>query len=186
MNDYCIGIAYATGSFVQENGKNYLVVRNSDKWYPDCIAKESGYNVYQSKYPEKIDKPAQWIIKARNIDYLPKLTELSNANDFCRSYIEIHGVLDIARLRKRGKIRYYLRLRIYGKEYILNYINTVLPAKEKKMQYIRNVGGSTYALYYQSCKEIIDIFNWIDGNMKNEKVWNNWKNVIDEWRDKNE
>lgn len=39
MDDYCNGIAYATGYFAKENGKMYSTVRNVDPWYAKMIEK---------------------------------------------------------------------------------------------------------------------------------------------------
>lgn len=38
MNDYCNGIAYATGYVMEDSGKRYLIVRNTDPWYVNCIS----------------------------------------------------------------------------------------------------------------------------------------------------
>lgn len=102
MNDYCNGIAYATGSITKEKDNQYLVVRNSDPWYVKCIAEETGDMMYKSGYCEKHMMADQWIVKARNITKLPALSEIQNIPDFCRAYIEIHGVLDTSK-RKNNK-----------------------------------------------------------------------------------
>lgn len=75
------------------------------------------------------------------------------------------------------------RLRIYGKEDIISFINIHLPAKNKKIQCIKNnIGGvytgRTYAIYYQSTKEIMDILQWLYGNPNNERIWDKWKQII--------
>lgn len=59
------------------------------------------------------------------------------------------------------------------------FLNSQLPANEKKIQYVRTDIGKTCALYYQSEKEIINILNWINGNPRNERIWNKWKEIID-------
>lgn len=180
MNDYCNGIAYATGSITKEKDNQYLVVRNSDPWYVKCIAEETGYMMYKSGYCEKHMMTDQWIVKARNITRLPALPEIQNIPDFCRAYIEIHGVLDTSKRKnnKRG-----LRLRIYGKEDVIQFINRFFPVKEKKIQYMQNkiddkYIGKTCAIYYQSRAEIEDILRFLDGYPKNVRIWNQWKQVI--------
>ena len=82
MNDYCNGIAYATGYFANENNKKYLVVRNLDSWYAKTIEMVSKYKAYKSKHNVKRDGRSQWNIKARDIETVPSLSEIQNINDF--------------------------------------------------------------------------------------------------------
>lgn len=184
MNDYCNGIAYATGHFVKEENKKYLIVRNLDKWYVENIAKETGYNAYESKHNFDRDGRNQWVVKCRNISELPTLADIKNLTDFFRGYIEIHGVLDLANAKDRkGNPIKRLRLRVYGNEEILQFANKTLPAKEKKIQYIKNYVdekyiGRTCALHYQSRTEILEILKWIDGSPKNINVWDKWNEML--------
>ena len=184
MNDYCNGIAYASGYFAKEDGKQYLVVRNLDSWYVRAIEIESRYKAYESKHNIARDGRCQWVIKARDINNVPILSEIQNVSDFCRAYIEIHGLLDLSTAKDRnGNYFKKPRLRIYGTERIISFINAYLPAKEKKIQHISNVVdniyiGKTCAIYYQSANEIISIFHWINGNPRNERVWAKWKEII--------
>lgn len=185
MNDYSNGIAYASGYFATENGKQYLVVRNLDPWYAKTIEAESKYKAYESKHNAERDGRNQWNIKARDIDSVPSLSDVQNISDFCRAYIEIHGSLDLATAKDRkGNHFKKPRLRIYGTEEIMHFLNSCLPVNEKKIQYISNIVdgvyiGKTCALYYQSVKEIISILQWIDGRPRNERIWNKWKEIVD-------
>lgn len=185
MNDYCNGIAYATGYFLKTNGSQYLIARNLDDWYVKMIASQSKYKAYMSKHNIVRDGRAQWTIKAKDIQSIPALCKIQKVNDFCRAYIEIHGVLDLATAKnRRGNYFKKPRLRIYGKEEIMLFLNDNLPAQKKKIQYISNSVsdlyiGQTWALYYQSQKEIMDILNWIDGKPRNDRIWNKWKEVMD-------
>ena len=185
MNDYCNGIAYASGYFANEDGKQYLVVRNLDPWYAKSIETESKYKAYESKHNIQRDGRSQWNIKARDIICIPSLSEIQCINDFCRAYIEIHGSIDLSTAKDRnGNYFKKPRLRIYGAEEIITFLNNCLPACEKKIQYISNVVadgyiGKTCALYYQSVKEITNILHWINGNPRNERIWDKWKEIID-------
>ena len=38
--------------------------------------------------------------------------------------------------------------------------------------------GQTCALYYQSSEEISAILRWIDGDLRNEKIWAKWNNLL--------
>lgn len=82
MNDYCNGIAYATGYFVNEKNKGYLVVRNVDKWYIENIEKETGYNAYESRHNFDRDGRNQWIVKCKSISELPALTDIKTVRFF--------------------------------------------------------------------------------------------------------
>lgn len=184
MNDYCNGIGYATGCLVTEDEKKYLMIRNLDKWYAESIAKETGYHIYKSVYNSNRDGKEQWVVKARNITALPLLEKIENKADFCRAFIEIHGILDKCNVKgRKGRVYSRLRLRIYGKEQYLQFINDILPAREKKIQHIRNVVdekyvGETCGLSYCSKVEIHDILDWISGEPKNISVWSKWEKII--------
>lgn len=184
MNDYCNGIAYATGYIAHENGKQYLVVRNLDSWYAKTIEKETKYNAYEAKHNVQRDGTSQWVVKARDINSIPILSEIQNVSDFCRAYIEIHGTIDLATSKdRRGNYIKKPRLRIYGTEEILIFLNSCLPAREKKIQHINNIVedvyiGKTCALYFQSPKEIVSILQWIDGIPKNVRIWDKWKEIM--------
>lgn len=180
MDDYFNGIVYATGHIVSDEGKQYLVVRNTDPWYIDYVSSKIQYKKYKSGYYEKNRNRDQWVVKVRNISEIVDLSDIQSISDFCRAYIEIHGVLDLA---KYGKDKRKLRLRIFGKEQIIQYMNKNLPAKEKKIQYIKNMVadkyvGRTCAIYYQSQKEVEDILKFIDGYPKNNKIWERWESLL--------
>lgn len=185
MTDYSLGIAYGTGYIAKENGKEFLFVRNLDPYYSKIIEGEVPYKSYSSKHNIDRDGRLQWCIKVRNVSKLPELSEIYNIQEFIRAYMELHSIIDLmnAKDRKGNKIK-KLRLRIYGNEKIISWINDNLPENKKKIQYIRNIVDSDYigetcCIYYQSRGEIFDILNWIDGEPKNTTVWNKWKQVID-------
>lgn len=184
INDYYTGIAYATGYIATDDNKQYLVIRNLDDWYVKCFENISKYKAYQSFHSIERDKVPQWCIKIRSIKNIPSLSEIMNPADFCRAYIEIHSVLDMVKAKNRkGECFRKPRLRIFGKEEIMIYLNDVLPVKPKKIQYIKNnvegkYIGQTCALYYQSAEEIFNIFKWIEGDFRNEKVWEKWNNTF--------
>lgn len=184
MTDYSWGIAYGTGYIARENGSNYLFVRNLDPYYSKKIESEVSYKSYPSWYNIDRDGKPQWCIKVKGISKLPNLSEIYNVQDFVRAYMELHSVLDLmgTKTREGNKVK-KLRLRIYGNEEIISWINCNLPASKKKIQYIRNTVDSNYigetcCIYYQSRSEISDILDWIDGYPKNAKVWEKWGNIV--------
>ena len=185
MNDYINGIAYGTGYIAKENGDAFLFVRNLDPYYAKKIEDVVPYKAYESKSKISRDGRPQWCIKARSIKSLPALSEIVNKNDFIRAYMELHSMIDLMNAKDRNGNRIKrLRLRIYGNEEILSFINESLPAKTKKIQYIKNKVdknyiGETFCLYYQSKKEIFAILNWIDGTQKNKEVWGKWKKIVE-------
>lgn len=184
MNDYCNGIAYASGYFAKEDGKQYLVIRNLDPWYAKVIESESKYKAYASRHNITRDGSPQWCIKARDVSTVPPLSEIQNARDFCRAYIEIHGSIDLATVKDRRGAHYKRpRLRIYGTAEVLSFLNNCLPANEKKIQHVKcktvdGYVGETCILYYQSTKEIASILQWMNGVPKNEAVWQKWKEIM--------
>lgn len=172
IDDYSRGIIWATAYLAKENGKQYIFARNIDKWPIEYLAKKAGVNVYQGKSGKNC-------AKCRKITEFPKLNEISNKSDFLRGYIEIHGIIDIWKNKKKKE---KLRLRIYGNTEIINYINNNLPAENKKVQHIKNIIdkkyiGETEALYYQSQTEIPNILGWLNGTPRNEKVWDKWESL---------
>lgn len=184
MTDYSLGIAYGTGYIAKENGKKFLFVRNLDPYYSKTIESEVPCKSYPSRHNIDRDGKLQWCIKVRSISKLPKFSEIYNIHDFIRAYMELHSIIDLmnAKDRKGNKIK-KLRLRIYGNEEIITWINVNLPANKKKIQHIKNIVdtdyiGETCCIYYQSKQEILSIINWIDGKPRNEKVWNKWMKII--------
>lgn len=185
MTDYSLGIAYGTGYIAKENGKKFLFVRNLDPYYSKTIESEVPYKSYPSRHNIDRDGKLQWCIKVRSISKLPKFSEIYNIHNFIRAYMELHSIIDLMNTkdRKGNKIK-KLRLRIYGNEEIITWINVNLPANKKKIQHIKNIVdtdyiGETCCIYYQSKQEILSIINWIDGQPRNEKVWNKWMKIID-------
>lgn len=183
LSDYCKGIMYASGTIITEKDSTYLTVRNIDKWYPEFVGKQTGYNPYPSDHNSERDGCVQWIVKSRNIHQMPCANDVRNCADFIRPYIELHGILDKVKIPKTGL--YKMRLRIYGKEEFLNFIMSIVPAEPKKIQYITNkvvtsgkeYVGKTCAIYYQSQNEIQKILHFIDNAPKNNVVWNKWEQI---------
>lgn len=171
IGDYAIGIIYATSYVARENGKEYVFARNKDPWPIKFLADISGKNMYISN--------GTYCVKCKNIPSIPDINAVISKKDFLRAYIELHGVLDLQNTLQGKR----LRLRIYGKYDVANYINHNLPAKEKKIQSIKNkidggYTGETSAVYYQSQHEIPDILEWLDGEPRNEKVWKKWNKLM--------
>ena len=184
LSDYCKGVMYASGCMIKEENTKYLSVRNLDKWYAECIGKETGYTHYPSMHNIKRDGRPQWTVKSRNITEMPDISSAKNPADFIRPYLELHSTLDTVKAKSTRKVR----LRIYGKEEFLSIIMRYLPAKPKKIQKISNkvlseekeYTGKTCAIYYQSCTEIEQILNYINGYPRNDVVWDKWCSVMDE------
>lgn len=176
LDGYEAGIAYSTGSLITDNDRRYLVVRNVDRHYCDCIGAISKYKVYPVHTSERLS----YTIKARDISTVPAIDQISNVRDFCRALIEIRGVVDAVTRRRKNRTPYkQLRLRVYGDSQVLTWLNQVLPAKEKSLQHVKTNIGSTCALYYQSKAEIVHILEWLDGQPKNQKIWDSWQSVIE-------
>lgn len=170
MTGYQQGILLATGC---QMGDRYCV-RNIDRWYCDAVSNLMGTNAYGVESRGKI----QWRIKSPRV-VAPTLQDVTDWKGFCRAWIEIHGVLDSPKRRNKKT----LRLRIYGQENVLTQIMNRLPATKKKIGYIKNIveeiyEGETCCIYYQSAREVLDILDYIDGELKNSNVWTKWNDII--------
>ena len=181
MTDYCRGILFSLGCSIKDAGEEYYFVRNKDRWYIDKLSDETGYNVYPI---QNTVGSIQWCIKLRNVKNASQFyNEIESYSDFLHPYIEIHGVLDLAKRKsRRGEYVSYPRLRIYGNHNKLSLLNNKLPVKIKTIQRIKSKAkykneiyeGETCALYYQSRQEVEEILNYIDGIEKNNAIWNKW------------
>lgn len=185
LSDYCKGVMYASGCMIREENAKYLSVRNLDKWYAECVGKETGYAPYPSMHNIERDGRPQWTVKPRNITKIPDISSAKNPADFIRPYLELHSTLDTVKARNSRKVR----LRIYGKEEFLSIIMRYLPTKPKKIQKICNrilseekeYAGKTCAIYFQSRAEIEQILNCINGYPRNDAVWDKWYSVMNEY-----
>lgn len=178
MTGYQTGIIYAIGS---SSGDGRVSVRSIDRWYCDVVQPLFGTVVYSQTLKGR-EKP-QYVAKGK----MNKQINLDNVVDvagFCRAYIELHGVLDRRSAKDRSGNRIWpLRLRVYGCEEVLEFLMRNLPAGLKKIQRISNLvdgkyNGDTCAIYYQSKKEIFEILDYIDGEPRNEKIWELWSETI--------
>lgn len=179
MTGYQAGILYSIGCW---SGDRYTV-RSIDRWYCDAVQPLFGTKVHPIKSPGR-DK-TQYQVKSKSVSGV----DLSSVDDpigFCRAYVEIHGIIDYLHAKTRkGKPILRLRLRIFGDVPVLEQLMVWLPAAPKKLQAITNrIGdkyiGSTYALYYQSKSEIMDILDYISGTPRNDAVWALWETTIKE------
>lgn len=178
MTGYQAGIIYAIGS---NAGDGRISVRSVDRWYCDVVQPLFGTAVYSQ--PDRGRDKIQYVVKGTRAK-LVDLRSISDAVGFCRAYIELHGILDRrpAKDKRGNKIR-TLRLRVYGREEVMEFLMENLPAGLKKMQHISNLidgvyNGETCAIYYQSRKEILKIMDYIDGEPRNEKIWESWVETI--------
>ena len=165
MTGYQQSILYLVGSQLGDR----FTVRNVDRHYIEAVEDVFvGYTPYlQKNSPGKRD---YWVLKSPLVKK-PTLSEVSDEQGFARGFIELQGTL--ASWTHRGRAR--LRLRIYGSEDDLQFLQRCLPAKEKKIQHVNTENGSTCALYYQSGAEIFDIFRYIDGEPRNDRLWTQWE-----------
>ncbi len=174
MTGYQQGILYLVGS--QQDDR--FCVRNIDKHYIDAVA-----DVFSPKRPylqTRTDGGKDfWAIKSPHVTK-PALSDVEDAQGFARAFIELQSTLDWA-TRKKGT--HYLRLRIYGAERDLEFLQSILPAKQKRIQHISSsiaggYVGRTCALYYQSSREVRDVLSYIDGYPRNENVWKKWNELL--------
>ena len=176
ISGYQAGILFATGCY---DGSRY-VVRNVDRWYCDCVQPIFGTTVYTQIVR---DKP-QYVVKGNAIKTVD-ISSISDAPGFCRAYIELKSSFGLwqGKDRRGRKTNPKPRLRIYGSIDTLERLMDWLPAAPKKIQLCTGqhqdgYTGRTYAVYYQSAAEIIDIFDYISGSPRNDPIWGKWEDIL--------
>lgn len=178
MTGYQAGIIYAIGS---NAGDGRICVRSVDRWYCDVVQPLFGTTVYHQIIQGR-DKE-QYVAKGKAVAQID-LASVRDVPGFRRAYIELHGVLDRRPAKdKRGNKIWPLRLRVYGQDKVLEFLMEHLPANLKKIQRISNLvdeayKGETCAIYYQSRREILEILDYIDGEPRNDRIWELWKKMM--------
>lgn len=174
MTGYQQAILYLSGAYTGDR----FCVRNVDRHFVDavrdCFPKSVSPFLQHRTGDAKKD---YWCIKSAQADK-PSLSDVSDFSGFCRGFLELQGGIDAPYVRHRNTRRLAIRLRIRGAEDDLKFVARHLPAKPKKMQYISTHTGHTFALYYQSRAEILDILDFIDGFPQNTAVWEKWWETI--------
>lgn len=170
---YQQGILVALGSW---NGDR-LYVRSIDRWYPDQIQPLFRSRVY-SLDDAHVSGRRQYIIKSPSA-HIPTLDEVVDWQGFARAYIEIHGAITPITQHKK----HVPGMKIYGREHVIEVLMAHLPIEPKKIYKIENSVdsdkyiGTTYGITIQK-KEAKAVLNWIDGEPKNQSVWNRWDEKI--------
>ena len=179
---YQLGIFWSIASISGQT----TTIRHNDNYYLEEISKVLDNKIYcqivknKSQYVLKstivdIDsfKANNWTERNSKERELPKL---ESYEDFLRAYIEIHSCLDYStRYRKKPKKEKYkgLRLRIYGNWKLINNINSIfnkeLGLKPKSPQKTQN--DTTKYISFASQGEINQIFEFINGFPRNDKLW---------------
>ena len=153
-------------------------VQSVDRWYADAVA-----DLFPASRPfrqRQTDKQDTWRIASSTVDYSAvSLSAVTDWIGFCRGVIELQGVVDLwpHRTRRGVPIR-TLRMRVYGQPDLLQAVMEHLPAPPKKIQDVRTNSGCTYAIMYQSPREVLDILDTIYGTPANEALWAKWRTLI--------
>lgn len=167
MDGYQQGILLLSGC---SDGSGRYVVRSVDRHFVDAVADlfPSAPYFQRGAAQRHCD---YWVIKSYRFAP-PKLTDVADWRGFCRALLELQGTIDLRPCKtRRGKPIRRLRLRVWGQPEVLSIFAGTIPARPKRMQSIITDTGATYALYYQSEREIYDIIDYLDGLPRCEKWW---------------
>ena len=158
------------------NGDRY-VVRNIDKHFILAVA-----DLFRTvPFFQRSSDPGHqdyWVVKSYRFEP-PKLSDVTDWQGFCRALLELQGSLDLrpCKTHKGVPIR-ALRLRLWAQPELLNAFAATIPAAPKRIQTVVNKTGATYALYYQSEKEIYDILDFLYGEPRCEKWWSKVNEIL--------
>lgn len=119
-----------------------------------------------------------WVVKSNRLEP-PQLFDVTDWQGFCRALVELQGTIDLRPCKTRnGAPAKKLRLRVWAQPELLNAFAAAIPAEPKRIQTITTNNGTTYALYYQSEKEIYDILDYLDGEPRCEKWWSKVNEIL--------
>lgn len=173
---YQQAILYLNGSQLAER----FCVRNVDKWYVDAVADcFPGCHPYLQKRKEtgKLD---YWCIKSAKV-VKPTLESVSDLYGFARAFIELQGYLICYPYldKRNGRIGTIRKLCVYGAYDDLCFIQPAIPARQRQPRLHKTGTGQTFALLYQSKKEIFNILDHFSaGTPKKSKTWEDWAKTL--------
>lgn len=173
ITGYQQAILYLNGSQLDDQ----FCVRNIDKHYVDAVRAFFLPSLPYLQSRREDGKKDYWVIKSRSVRK-PSLDDVVDHRGFCRGFIELQGTIDKLWVQSRGKMYWRTRLRVYGSEDDLEFLLDYLPAKPKKIQYIKTHTGQTCQLSYASVSEIADILEWINGVPRSEDAWDKWLTLV--------
>ena len=181
MTGYQVGILYALGGWQKDNEYRRYCVRHRDRYFLDAVSPLFGTKMYE----QQSHGLTQYVIKSSNVE-IPALEDILDVKGFCRAYIEVHGKISAQTRHDRKTYEKYhvLRMRIYGCENVLNFIQANWPLRSRKLQPIENkidgkYTGRTFELSVQGNDGVMGVLSYIDGLPRNEAVWDEWKEKIE-------
>ena len=174
LDAFTVGVIWATGT--RTDGQ--YVVRNEDAYWAEHVRKRFGGTVYTIKHPR--NGTPMYCIKikmaiAPEIEALGwtgrsdadrGMPDVDDRGEFCRAYIQCHASIDMWKHRTRRGIEIATpRMRIWAAETMLEGITRVISGETgagiKKVQRHQTDAGTTYALFYQSPREVAAICEWV-------------------------
>lgn len=176
MNGYQQCILYLSSTICGDR----LTVRNIDRWYIDQVSSFFSMNPFLQRR-NGVGKKDYWCIKDSKSSpvSIPSLADVSDWNGFVCCYIELHGGLDLWKHKnRRGDYLSTPRLRIYGQADDLSAVMSHIPVGKKKIQYVSTQTGKTCMVAYQSPKEILEIFSFLDGFPRNPSIAQKWNPIL--------
>lgn len=158
------------------NGNRYAV-RNIDKHFVLAVADLFCTAPYFQRSSDSKHQ-GYWAIKSYRFEP-PEIANVTDWQGFCRALLELQGSLDLRPCKTHdGMPIKRLRLRVWAQPELLSAFAAAIPAAPKRIQTIRTHTGATYALYYQSEKEIYDILDYLDGEPRCGKWWSKADEIL--------
>lgn len=171
MTGYQQGILWSIGS----NQGDRFIVRNIDKFYINAVADLFNTHPYFQK--RKCDnKKDYWCIKSSTVKQI-LLYDVSDYIGFISAIIELQSCLKLStRKRKDGSHYYRPALIIYGTKETLDFVQSFLPIKSKKIQTIRTNTGTTHSINITSLADLDSIYNYC--YHYNSDFWNRFDDLL--------
>lgn len=179
MDGYVLGILWAIGTFTEEEGTRYILLRHKERYFLDEVKKELDVTAAIHTVTEK--GKTQYRLKVHGYDtpremerlgWQPRWSEqrgypnITEHRDFIRAYIEIHSRMDVLTIRKRDRPpQKQPRLRIYGNRSFLEGLTQVLASEAgigvKKVQKATEKSVVSGILYYTSAEELRRLMGYL-------------------------
>ena len=170
MTGYQQAILYLSGS--QLGGR--FCVRNVDRHYLDAVAELfPGVSVYLQRR-EREGKRDFWCVKSSKV-VKPRLDEVTDLFGFAQAMIELQSCLTVYVWHGGTRPSTRRRFTIWGAAGDLEFIQPIIPARQRPICPYRTNTGQTYSLAYQSKADIAAILDYFSATPNaNAAVWNRW------------
>lgn len=190
---YQIGIIFCLWRYNKKH--NRITFTSSNRYFLEQIENLfiSSIEMYKSlsnvtRYKINI-YPSKELLNVFNIDSnnipekVTNIPENIDLKEFFKAYLELNANFQIYKRNRKGYSESKHRLRIIGRESLLNSINSYLEdqkiAQKKTMTHVASKAENTYAISYSKKDEVLGIYNFFYTEPCNEEYWNKLKQNIE-------